>query len=318
MSDFLARLRDELLAAENARDRAQQVEAGASQTNGCRAELVMLGNGVPESDPRLGWSAWVGNAMHERFAAQLVGPGRTLEQRFSYRGVPCTIDRHDADDESCTDWKSKGNAADIAVIRKDGPKPRHIAQVHLGAAALIEAGLPVRNVRLVYVPRDGDLSDAYVWEAPFDRSLADEAAEWHEKVRALTFERSGLPVEEMVDGLRDEPPSFCWTYCSRVTACRGPRPDTLPLDEGVADVAAEYLEAKSMQDEGEARAKKARKFLAAYGDLTSVGLQWTGGNPLTGDELDVDALRDLWEFVNGDLPTKPKEGTSSRSLRRIK
>lgn len=316
MSDFLVKMHAELLAAENNRDRAQQTEAGASQTEGCRAELVMLASGVPESDPRLGWQAWMGNAAHERLAALLAGEGRVLETKFYYRGVPCTIDRYDVDDTSVTDYKSKGTAGDIATVRRDGPNRRNVKQVMLGAAGVREAGHNVTTVRLVYFPREGDLlKDSYVWEAPFDQALADEAAEWHEKVRALIAERHDLPVEAMVDGLRDQPPSWCWTYCTRVTACRGERPVTPPLDEAVADIAAEYLEAKSLEEEAKARISKARVYLEPYEDLSTVGLQWTGGNPLKGEEIDMDAIRFL---IGDDLPMRPKQGTSSRSLRRVK
>ena len=319
-ADFLAVLHDELLAAESGRGRSAQVETGASQAHGCRAEAVLRLNRVEPSDPRLSWDAWVGNAIHERLARMLEAEGRLVEQQYSYRGVKATIDRADVLGlfaGTLTDYKSKGSGGDIAVIRRDGPRYDAIAQIHLGAAALIEAGHEVTHVQLCFVPRDGDLlRDGYVWgPVPFDRAIADKAVEAVEESNALAVDRTDLPILEMVDGLRDKPPSFCWTYCPHVRNCRGEPPDAPPVDEGVADVAAEYLEAKRLEEEGKARAKRARKFLDDYPDLRSVGLLWTGGNPLEGEEVDMDAVRFL---LGGDLPMKPKEGTSNRTLRRIK
>jgi hypothetical protein len=314
---FIDTLHDELLAVEGQRDRALQTEAGASQTEGCRAELVMLGNGIPESDPRLGWAAWVGNAIHERLASQLAKPGRELEKVFVYRGVPATVDRYDAETKTLVDYKTKGSAGDIAAVRRDGPRRGQIAQVMIGAAGLIEAGHPVETVGLIFVPRDGELEDSWPWFAPYDQSIADEAAEWHEKLRALTAERAGLDVEQMVDGLRDKPPSFCRMYCPRVTLCRGPEVETPLLDEGIADVAAEYMEAVALEAEGKARKSKARTFLIGRnGTAGEFKVTTSGGNTKTEDVIDDDALRDLWGFVNGEqLPTKPIQTTSAVSLR---
>lgn len=292
-----------------ARARSQQTEPGASQTFACRAATVLRANGIPESDPRLSWQAVVGTAIHGVIDEAREQAG---EQRLTYRGVPCTID--EIAPPVVRDWKSKDTAAEIATVRRDGPRDGQVGQVMLGAAAAIDAGHEITTVELVFVPRAGRLEDGWVWSAPFSRDIADAAADWHETVRKLIDERAGLPAVEQVDGLRDEPPSFCWAYCPFVTACRGERPEHPPVDEGVADVAAEYLEAKALEDEVKVRLAKAKAFLDRYDDLSSVGLRWQGGNPLKGDEVDMDAVAFL---LGGNLPMKPREGFSARSLRRL-
>lgn len=303
----------DVAAWDAARARSQQSEPGASQTFGCRAATVLRANGVPESDPRLVWQAVVGTSVHWTIEAARAGDGREGERKLTYRGVPCTID--EIDGQTVRDWKTKDDAAAIATVRKDGPRRGQIAQVMLGAAATIEAGHDITTVELVFLPRAGDLADGWVWSAPFDRDLADEAADWHEQTRKLITERAGLTAGEQVDGLRDEPPSFCFAYCPYVTACRGERPEHPPVDEGVVNVAAEYLEAKALEDEAKARLAKAKAFLDGYDDLRSVGLQWSGGNPLKGDEVDMEAVAFL---LGGSLPMRPKQGMSARSLRRVK
>lgn len=298
--------------------RGRQTQTGASQLYGCRAEAVLRLTGVTATDLRPRLDAENGTAIHawlESRLAALAGDDLLVEQRYTYRGVPATVDLIFQSERRLVDLKTKGNAAAIATVRRDGPSPRYQAQVHLGAAAANDAGVRVDTVELLFLPRDGYLSDAWSWSAPFDRTAADKAAEWAAEVDALAVERAGLTPAEAVEGLRDEPPSFCWHYCAFVTACRGERPSFPPVDEGVADVAAEYLAAKALEEEAKDRAARARVFLEDYQDLRSVGLQWAGGGSRVVEELDVEQVRFL---LGGELPVRLVEKSSARSLRRVK
>lgn len=202
------------------RPRCQQVELGASDAFGCRASAVLRLNRVPESDPRLRWDALVGTAIH--LVAQLAaGEGVLAEERFSYRGVFASVDRYDPARKTLTDIKSKDTAAKVRSVARFGPRREHVAQVHLGAAALQEAGHEVERVELLYLPRVGDPSSAYVWDDVPDRAVADEAVDWIEKANATALDRAHLEPAEMVQGLQDEDESFCRRYCAHVTACRG-------------------------------------------------------------------------------------------------
>lgn len=200
------------------RPRSQQVELGASQLLGCRAAAILRLNRVPESDPRLRWDALVGTAIHSVCEAA-AGEGVLSEVRFQYRGVWATIDRYEA--PVLTDVKTKKDAAAIRTVQRFGPSRQNVAQVMLGAAALQEAGFPVERVELLYLPRVGEPSDAWVWSAEPDRAAADEAAEWAAKVDATALDRAHLEPAEMVWGLQDEAEPFCRSYCAHVTTCRG-------------------------------------------------------------------------------------------------
>lgn len=210
----------EIEAWDRSRPRAQQVELGASQLLGCRAAAVLRLNRVPETDSRLRWDALVGVAIHSA-CEQAASPDVLVEQRFAYRGVWATIDRFDTASGVLTDVKTKSNAAAIRKAQRFGPSRQHVAQVMLGAAALQEAGHTVERVELLYLPRDGEASDVFVWSALPDRALADEAAEWAAAVDALALDRAHLDPAGMVRGLRDEPDRFCARYCAHFSACKG-------------------------------------------------------------------------------------------------
>lgn len=211
----------ELEAWDRSRPRSQQVELGASQLLGCRAAAVLRLNGVPETDSRLRWDALVGTALHSVCEAA-AGPGVLVEQRFQYRGVWATIDRYDPATKTLTDVKSKTDAAAIRKVQRYGPTRTNKAQVHLGAAALQEAGHEVERVELLFLPRVGEPSDAWVWSDIPNREIADHAAEWAAWVNKEASTRWGLSPAEQVEGLQDERETFCRRYCAHVTACRGP------------------------------------------------------------------------------------------------
>jgi hypothetical protein len=213
------------------RPRSQQVAIGASQLLGCRAATILRLNEIPETDGRLRWDALVGTAIHA--VAEQAAPDTVIvEGRFSYRGVWATVDRYDPTTRILTDIKSKADALALHKARRYGPSRQHKAQLHLGAAALQEAGHEVAGVELLYLPRNGKPEDAFTW-GPIEpsRAAADFAAEWAEWVTREAAERKGRPVAEQVEGLQDERPQFCRDYCPFVTACRGPVETFVPVEK---------------------------------------------------------------------------------------
>jgi hypothetical protein len=302
-------LRAEIAAFDAARDRSQQTEPGASQTYSCRAATVLRANGVPESDSTDTWSAVVGCSIHLTWEHAAADGLR--EHRTTYRGVPATVDRYR--DGVLTDLKSKSDAAAIRKVEQYGPSREQVGQIMLGAAGLRAEGHDVHTVELLYVPRSGSLDDAYLWSAPFDQALADEAADWHEQVRTLIAERAGLPIAEQVDGLRDELPSFCHAYCPYVTACRGTA-EVPEVDALVQQQVEDYLTADDAEKDAAARKAAARRFLEPYPSLP--GLRWQGGNSRVSEEVDMEQVLADYRQVLGEPPTRTVEKVTARSLRR--
>lgn len=304
---------DEIAAWDRNRPRSQQAELGASQLKGCRAAAVLRINGVPETDSRLRWDALVGTALHA--VCEAAAPeGVLVEQRFEYRGVWATIDRFEPARKTLTDVKTKDDRAAIDKVRKYGPSEQHKAQLNIGAAALKAAGYEVDRIELLYLPRVGEPSDAYLWESVPDPALADEAAEWAAQVNATAQERVGLEPAGQVEGLRDEPESFCRVYCPFVTACLGPRVEVAVDDPLLTATAQEYLAADDEEKAAAARKAAARRFLSEFEQLP--GLRWQGGNSSVVDEVDVDAVLAGYRALIGEPPTRRVEKVSARQLRR--
>lgn len=307
---LLVELHDDLLAADALRPRSVQREPGASDTYGCRAALLLRARGVSHSDPRLGWQAFVGSAID-----QAIGAVRGDAQvRLVYRDVPATID--ELRPPVVRDWKTVGTAGDVLRRKVDGPRPKHVAQVMLGAAAAIDAGHDITTVQLVYLPRDGELLDGWVWEADFDRETADAAADWHHALSDTITARADLEVPDALDGLRDEPLTFCRRFCPHVTTCRGVD-DLIPLDDpGLIEAAEEHLHGATLIDEGKARQAKARPVLLGLsGRVGSVEVRTYGGGSKEVEVEDVDALRQLWTFIRDEPPpTRTEIRTSAVRL----
>ena len=303
--------RAEIAAWDKGRARSQQTAAGASQTYGCRAETVLRANGVPETDVTDGWAAVVGTALHSlaEFAA---GDGVIVEYRTVYRGVPATIDRYH--NGILSDLKTKRDAAAISQVRNYGPTEGQVGQIMLGAAGLIAEGHKVDTVELLFVPRSGSLDDAFLWSAPFDRALADKAADWHAEVRDLIADRAGQDPAVQAEGLRDQPPSWCYSYCAFRTACRGPAERPQDVDPLVEATAQEYLTADEQEKDAKTRKDAAKRFLEPYQTLP--GLRWQGGNVRTAVQLDLDRMTEEYRALIGEPPMTTVEKTTARSLRR--
>jgi len=309
VTDLIADLAADLLAFETSRPRAMQVETGASQVGGCRAETVFRLRGTPQSDPRISWQAWVGNAIHERLAlVRGSNPRYLCEQRFTYEGVPATVDLVDMEAKTVVDYKSKDSADDFPAE----PKPEWLTQVNLGAAGANAAGVEVTHVAVIVLPRAGEHEPQMFGPYPVDIALAYAAVEWVDETNRLAT----LPDHELdLTVLRDEPPMFCARYCPYVTTCRGGPDPTQPLDAAVAAVAAEYDAARTERDRAEARMKQLRGSLVGLkGQAGEWRINTAGGREKTEQVEDTDQIRDWWKFVNGDLPTIERTTRTNVSL----
>jgi len=313
MADLIADLAADLLAFETSRPRAMQVETGASQVGGCRAETVFRLRGTPQSDPRISWQAWVGNAIHERLATVRGSNPRYLcEQRFTYRGIPATVDSVDLEAKIVVDFKSKDSVDDFP----DAPKPEWLTQVNLGAAGANAAGVEVTHVAVIVLPRAGEFTAQQFGRYPVDIALADAAVDWVEETNRIARVPDDV-LDDMLDltELRDEPPMFCARYCPYVTTCRGVPDPPQPLDDDVAAVAAEYDAARTERDRAKARMEQARGSLVGLkGQAGEWRITTSGGREKTEQVEDTDQIRDWWTFVNGDLPTVERTTRTNISL----
>jgi hypothetical protein len=87
-----------------------------------------------------------------------------------------SCDLYDRVTQSVVDHKTCGKTR-LAAYRRKGPGPQYRAQAHLYGRGWIRAGLPVSTVMIAFLPRDGELADAYIWHEPYDEQVAIDALE---------------------------------------------------------------------------------------------------------------------------------------------
>lgn len=194
---FALHLRDELtdiiLWAERGSERSQQTELGASEVNvEC---LRRLGYRIAETPIRNGntdpWPAIVGTAVHMWLEKAVLkyeqvhqlGRWQTEMTVHASDQVKGHTDLYDAEHYAVIDYKTKGTE-DMRNIRKGAVPADHIQQVNLYALGHIRAGRRVDRVALVFLPRAGWLSGMYVWSAPYDQKIAEDALDRVNKVTA--------------------------------------------------------------------------------------------------------------------------------------
>lgn len=312
MSDWLEHTIKQVRDFDATRPRSTQVRVGWSEVGDCRAYLGFRLDGAWPSDETDSWGAQRGTAIHEYLQAILTGPGVRTEVDTEYRGIPGHADL--VDTVSVTDIKTtklanaKLWAADHSLLR-----PKRI-QAHGYAAGLVDAGeLPAdATVRLLVVPVDGTFADWWVWEEPFDRSLADEGADRLEEVRQRMAVGERLP--------KDKPYAYCADWCEFFSLCRtssdGLDDETIADPELAAAVAA-YGEAHTRY----AAAEKEKKRLAPMiRGLRGTAGEWRISLGAAGEDkpvLDEDAIRAGYEARGEQIPMTTKPSAAPRlSVRR--
>jgi hypothetical protein len=177
---FADALRDAVLMGALSSPRSLQVSIGASEIGSdCPRQQAYRAAGVAPVNFPDPLRSLVGIGVHAALADIFTRADRgtkryLVETPVSYRDVPGTCDLFDRRRRLVIDWKST-LLRKVRQIMRDGPPRRYIIQAHIYGAALAAAGEQVEWVALAYVPIDSTLDDIYLWHAPFERNVADEA-----------------------------------------------------------------------------------------------------------------------------------------------
>jgi hypothetical protein len=147
----------------------------------------MLGKGERPGEPN--WKATVGTAVHAWLESMLDAANdnyerRTqsgqeryyIEQRVTVgqilgRDIDGSCDVYDRATATVVDWKTVG-PAQLAKYKRFGPGQQYRAQAHLYGRGWRNRGLPVDTVMVVFLPRNGELGETYVWHEPYDEEIA--------------------------------------------------------------------------------------------------------------------------------------------------
>lgn len=197
------------------------------------------------------WPSTVGTAVHTWLAATFTAdntrrtagglpPRWLLEQRVTIRtGLSGSCDLYDLETHTVIDWKTTG-ATRLRKYRTAGhPGQQYRQQAHLYGMGWANLGLPVADVAVVFLPRSGQLRDAWLWTEPYDQTTAQAALDRADGllVAANVAEHAGRLDELM--GVLPRDTALC-NFCDFYTTdpavtpsrgCRGPLEDLLPGEQ---------------------------------------------------------------------------------------
>jgi hypothetical protein len=216
--DIVKTLTTALKEADSQRDRSTQVELGASSVGGCRTQAWHILNESPKVNIQTeSLAAIIGTSMHTTIyealkAHDIFGDDYVLEEGFSDEYFKGHCDFYSRKSETVYDWKT----VTLAKLAKGGlPTKQQKMQVNI-YASLISQKYPVKRVGLVFIPRDGKMSDIVAWEDDYNPALVEEARAWVAEVKAMKT----APAPERSARF------FCAEYCSYYDAtgengCKG-------------------------------------------------------------------------------------------------
>ena len=159
----------------------------------CDRRLGYQLSGMTEVNPRgVAWKPYIGTALHEQFAnimakeelarwdAKQVATRWHVEERVTVGeigGVSITgsADLFDEATGTVFDWKTTSKNQIRENWRRNGPGPQYRAQAHLYGRGFASQGYQVLNVALIWLTRDGEWEDRYVWSEPYDEQIAIDA-----------------------------------------------------------------------------------------------------------------------------------------------
>lgn len=174
-------------------DRSIQTSLGPSEIGDpCTRRIGFKLLGMPENDLRPNWKATVGTGTHmwletafDRYnlanALHYNGQERFyIETRVNVgldingAELSGSCDLYDRVTGTVVDHKTCGPTM-LNKYRKKGPGQQYRVQAHLYGRGWQRAGLPVTRVMIVFLPRQGELDDAYIWSEPYDEQVAIDA-----------------------------------------------------------------------------------------------------------------------------------------------
>jgi len=204
--DIVKTLQVALKEADSNRGRSQQTALGASSVGGCKRQAWHIIQGTPKTNFETeNLAAIIGTAIHGAIyeamkSYDIFGDDFILEETFQDQYFLGNCDFYSRKSETVYDWKS----VTLKKLEKGGlPTKQQKMQVNI-YASLIAQQYPVKRVGLVFIPRDGKMSDIVKWEDDYNPKLVEEAREWVADVQS----RTEAPAPEKSANF------FCREYCS--------------------------------------------------------------------------------------------------------
>ena len=291
-------LLDALKSKDASKSRSTQVQIGPSELGGCRRKVWYRLNNQPETNTsELKLAAIMGTAIHTEIEKALSdNKDVVLESEVEHNGMKAHID--------C--WiPSTGDVIDWKTVKKQNlsyfPTQQQRWQVQVYGYLIDKSGTgKPRNVSLVAIARDGDERDVKVHTEPYNESMAVDALNWLEGVKASAT----IPVPE-----RDE--SFCKHYCKYYDAtddigCVGLKKERIKAerilieDEQASLQAFEYLQLDQQIKLLSDKKDNIKEALRGITGITNTGVEVIWTTVAGPKQVDKVVVQDIMGFV----PTK--------------
>ena len=211
--------------------RSQQRAIGPSEVgHPCERRLGYKLLDYDENTSVPNWKATVGTALHtwleEAFSTDDQQWGRAgadrrwiLEQKLfcgMYDGQALTgsCDLYDVTTCTVVDHKTVG-PTQLKKYKAGGPGAQYRAQAHIYGRGWQMRGEVVERVAIMFLPRNGELSEAYYWSEPYDEQVALAAIERLDRISKTTkaLGDTALTVLPTADAFC----SYCPYYKARST-----------------------------------------------------------------------------------------------------
>lgn len=175
-----------------------------------RVGYILLGhdeiNHSPDDTP---WLPTIGTAVHAWLEEQFThanDPNEYMRWLVELTvsvgeilGVDITghCDLYDRVTATAIDHKVVGPTT-LKKYKSQGPGEQYRSQIHLYGRGLARRGLPVDTVAIAFLPRNGELHDAYIWHEPYDEQVALAALQRAEGI-ALAVSNLGTKALPLLD-----------------------------------------------------------------------------------------------------------------------
>jgi len=280
------------------KSRSKQTQVGPSELGGCRRKVwYRLNNQPVTNNNELKLAAIMGTAIHTEIEKALAdNKDVILESEVEYNGMKAHID--------C--WiPSTGDVIDWKTVKKQNlsyfPSQQQRWQVQVYGYLIDKSGTgKPRTVSLVAIARDGDERDVKVHSEPYNESIAVDALNWLEGVKASAT----TPEPE-----REE--SFCKHYCKyydpfEEIGCGGLKKERIKAerilieDEQASSQALEYLQLDQQIKLLSDKKDDIKEALRGITGVTSTGVEVTWTTVAGIKQVDKEVVQDIMGFV----PTK--------------
>lgn len=125
--------------------------------------------------------------------------------------IPGSLDVYDIRTKTIIDWKFP-SADRVRRYRKDGPGDQYRKQVHLYGRGMANLGLTPDTVAIMFMPRGGQLAQAYMWSEPYDPQIAQETLDRFWSVTAMIDQLDAEHHPETYAFFPTAPSTLC-DYC---------------------------------------------------------------------------------------------------------